>query len=238
MFKNNHASSFASAASGVTYDGALRQYMINVYNFMSIALVISGAVAFMASQSEAFMHAIFTTALGFVVMIAPLGFVIFFSAKLNSISAAKAKTYLWIYSALMGLSLSGIFLVYTSTSIARTFFIAASVFGSMSIYGYTTKKDLTGLGSFLFMGLIGLIITSLVNIFMKSSALEFAISLIGVFIFIGLTAYDTQRIKQSYYQFAGNSEVSAKAAVMGALNLYMDFINLFIMMLRFFGDRK
>jgi FtsH-binding integral membrane protein len=128
--------------------------------------------------------------------------------------------------------------VYTSTSIARVFFITASTFGAMSLYGYSTKKDLSGMGSFLMMGLIGLIIASLVNIFLKSSAMEFAISIIGVFIFIGLTAYDTQRIKQTYYHFAGNSEMIGKAAVMGALSLYMDFINLFLMMLRFFGDRR
>jgi hypothetical protein len=171
-------------------------------------------------------------------MLAPLGFVFFFSYKLNSISAETAKTYLWIYSALMGVSLATIFVVYTGTSIARVFFITASTFGAMSLYGYSTKKDLSGFGSFLIMGLIGLMIASLVNIFLKSSAMEFALSVIGVFIFIGLTAYDTQRIKQSYYQFAGNDEMVGKAAVMGALSLYMDFINLFIMMLRFFGDRR
>lgn len=171
-------------------------------------------------------------------MLAPLGFVMFFAYKLNKISSAQAQTYLWIYAVLMGLSLSTIFVVYTGTSVARIFFITASVFGAMSLYGYTTKKDLTGFGSFLMMGLIGLIIASLVNIFLKSSAMQFALSVIGTFLFIGLTAYDTQRIKQTYYQFAGNSEMVGKAAVMGALNLYMDFINLFIMLLQMFGDRK
>ncbi len=235
---NNRATSFATSASSVTYDSSLRAYMVQVYNFMSIALIISGAIAFLASNSPALMQVLFGTPLAWLVMLAPLGFVVFFSYKLQSISAQKAKTYLWIYSGLMGLSLSTIFIAYTGTSVARIFFITASVFGAMSIYGYTTKKDLTGLGSFLIMGLIGLIIASLVNIFLKSSALEFALSLIGVFIFIGLTAYDTQRIKQMYYQFAGNSEAATKMAVMGALSLYMDFINLFLMMLRFFGDRK
>jgi FtsH-binding integral membrane protein len=138
----------------------------------------------------------------------------------------------------MGLSLSTIFVAYTSTSIARTFFISASTFGAMSLYGYTTKKDLTNMGSFLMMGLIGLIIAFVVNIFLKSSAFDFAISLIGVLLFIGLTAYDTQRIKQTYYHFSGNSEMVSKMAVVGALNLYMDFINLFLMLLRFFGDRR
>lgn len=236
---HNRVTSFASAASKTTtYDASLRAYMVQVYNFMSIALAISGVVAFLISSSPSLMQAIFGTPLAWVAMLAPLGFVLFFSYKLNSISAAKAKSYLWIYSALMGLSMASIFAVYTGTSVARVFFITASLFGGMSLYGYTTKKDLTGMGSFLMMGLIGLIIASLVNLFLKSSALEFGISLIGVFIFIGLTAYDTQRIKQTYYQFAGNSEMVSKAAVMGALSLYMDFINLFIMLLRFFGERR
>lgn len=236
---NNRVTSFASTASRTsTYDSSLRAYMVKVYNFMAIALGISGAVAFLTANSPALMNAIFGTPLAFVVMLAPLGFVLFFSYKLNSISAQKAKTYLWIYSGLMGLSLSTILVVYTGTSVARVFFITASTFGAMSLYGYTTKKDLTGMGSFLMMGLIGLIIASIVNIFLKSTALEFALSAIGVLIFIGLTAYDTQRIKQSYYHASGDSEATNKMAVIGALSLYMDFINLFIMMLRFFGDRK
>ncbi|MBM5782310.1 MAG: Bax inhibitor-1/YccA family protein [Pelagibacterales bacterium] len=238
-FSNNYrSSSFASSASQVSYDAGLREYMVKVYNFMSIALGISGAVAFLTASSTGLMNLIFGTPLSWVVMLAPLGFVLFFSYKLNSISAEKAKSYLWIYSALMGLSLASIFVIYTGTSVARVFFITASVFGAMSLYGYTTKKDLTGVGSFLIMGLIGLIIASVVNIFLKSSALEFALSVVGVLIFIGLTAYDTQRIKQTYYQVAGSSELATKMAVMGALSLYMDFINLFIMLLRFFGDRR
>jgi hypothetical protein len=235
----NSKTSFASAAGRTsTYDASLRAYMVKVYNFMAIALGLSGVTAFLVSSSPALMQLFFGSPLAFVVMLAPLGFVIFFAHRLNKISVAKAQTYLWIYSGLMGLSLSTIFVAYTGTSVARIFFITASVFGSMSLYGYTTKKDLTGMGSFLMMGLIGLIIASLVNIFLKSSAMQFALSVIGTFLFIGLTAYDTQRIKQTYYQFAGNSEMVGKAAVMGALNLYMDFINLFIMLLQLFGDRK
>ena len=234
---NRSSESFASSASGISYDTGLRSYMVKIYNFMSIALGISGLVAFLVSSSPALMGAIFGTPLAWVVMLAPLGFVMFFGYKLNSLSSEQAKNYLWIYSALMGISLSTIFIAYTSTSIARVFFISAATFGGMSLYGYTTKKDLTGMGSFLFMGLIGLLVASLVNIFLKSSALEFALSAIGVLIFIGLTAYDTQKIKQAYYRTT-DSEITAKLAVMGALNLYMDFINLFIMMLRFFGDRK
>ena len=239
MIEYNSKASFASSASRTsTFDSALRDYMVKVYQYMSIALAISGLVAFMVASSPALMQAIFGTPLAFVVMLAPLGFVIFFGFKLNSISAEKAKSFLWIYSALMGLSLATIFAVYTATSITRVFLITASTFGAMSIYGYTTKKDLTSFGSFLIMGLIGIMIASLINIFLKSSGLDFAISLLGVFIFIGLTAYDTQRIKQTYYHFAGNNEMVSKMAVMGALNLYMDFINLFIMLLRFFGERK
>ena len=239
MIEYNSKASFASSASRTsTFDSALRDYMVKVYQYMSIALAISGLVAFMVASSPALMQAIFGTPLAFVVMLAPLGFVIFFGFKLNSISAEKAKSFLWIYSALMGLSLATIFAVYTATSITRVFLITASTFGAMSIYGYTTKKDLTSFGSFLIMGLIGIMIASIINIFLKSSGLDFAISLLGVFIFIGLTAYDTQRIKQTYYHFAGNNEMVSKMAVMGALNLYMDFINLFIMLLRFFGERK
>ena len=235
---NNKSTSFASTASrATTYDSALRDYMVKVYNYMAAALGISGVVAFVTANSPALMSLIFGTPLAWVVMLAPLGFVFFFSYKLNSISAAKAKNYLWIYSALMGLSLASIFIAYTNASIARTFFISASVFGGMSLYGYTTKKDLTGMGSFLMMGVLGLIVCSLVNIFLKSSAFDFALSFIGILIFTGLTAYDAQRIKQNFYH-SGDSESTAKMAVMGALNLYMDFINLFIMMLRFFGDRK
>lgn len=239
MSYNNKVSSFASSASrSTTYDSALRDYMVKVYNFMAIAVAISGAVAFAASRSVEFMNLMFNTPLKWVLMLAPIGFVFFFSYKLNSISASLAKTYLWIFAALMGLSVSSIFLVYRDISIANTFFISASTFGAMSLYGYTTKRDLTGLGSFLIMGLIGLMIASLVNLFLHSGPLDFAISAIGVLIFTGLTAYDTQKIKQAYYYNAGDSEATSKMAVMGALNLYMDFINLFMMMLRFFGDRR
>ena len=236
---NNRSFSFASAASkSTTYDASLREYMLKVYNHMSVALGISGLIALLTASSPALMALIFGSPLAWVVMLAPLGFVFFFSYKLNSISAQKAKTYLWIYAALMGLSLSTIFIAYTAASVTRVFFITASVFGAMSLYGYTTKKDLTSMGSFLMMGLFAIIISMIVNIFLKSPALYFAISIIGSLIFIGLTAYDTQRIKQTYYQFAGNSEISNKMAVVGALNLYMDFINLFIMLLRLFGERR
>ncbi|MFT6220516.1 MAG: FtsH-binding integral membrane protein, partial [Rickettsiales bacterium] len=204
-FIRTNQNSFSSS-SGATYDAGLRDYMIKVYNKMGIALAISGFISFFASNSPALMNLIYNTPLKWVVMLAPLGFVFYFSSKISKISAQKAQTYLWIFASLMGLSLAPIFLIYTGASIAKTFFIAASLFGSMSLYGYTTKKDLTGMGSFLMMGLIGIILASVVNMFLKSSGLDFAISIIGVLIFTGLTAYDTQRIKSMYYQMAGNSE--------------------------------
>ena len=159
------------------------------------------------------------------------------SFGIRKMSAAKAQTTFWIFAALMGASLASIFLVYTGASITRVFFITAGTFGAMSIYGYTTKRDLTKLGSFLMMGLIGIIIASIVNIFMKSSMMYFVISILGVLIFVGLTAYDTQKIKNMYLA-SDDSEISGKKAVMGALTLYLDFINLFIMLLRLFGQRR
>lgn len=235
-FTNNKT--FASSASAASYDVGLREYMIKVYNFMAIALGISGVVAFLAASSPALMNLLFGTPLFWVVMFAPLAFVLFFGYKISKISAETAKTYLWIFSALMGLSLSSIFTIYTGTSIARVFFISAATFGITALYGYTTKKDLTSLGSFMIMGFIGLILASLVNIFLQSSAIHFATSILGMIIFIGLTAYDSQRIKQMYYQVSGSAEAISRMAVMGALSLYMDFINLFMTMLNFFGDRK
>lgn len=234
---NSRQSSFASSVGSSTYDLGLRDYMAKVYNFMAIALAISGAVAFFTASSPQLMALLFGSPLSIVVMLAPLGFVFFLGAKINSLSAQKAKTFLWIFAVLMGLSLSTIFIAYTSASIARIFFISSSMFGAMSIYGYTTKKDLTSMGSFLKMGLIGLIIAMVVNIFLRSSALDFAISAIGVLIFTGLTAYDTQNIKRLYYSTT-DKETLSKMAVMGALRLYLDFVNLFIMMLRLFGDRR
>ena len=238
---NNKTSFFSSTASGTrtsSFDPALRDYMAKVYNLMAIALIISGAVAFLVANSPQLLNLIFNTPLRWVIMFAPLGFVIFINAKINSISAKKAQTYLWIFAGLMGASISWILIAYTKESLARVFFITSAVFGSMSIYGYSTKKDLTSLGSFLMMGLIGIIIASIVNIFLHSSALHFAVSFIGVLIFVGFTAYDTQSIKRQYYALGGAGETANKAAILGALRLYIDFINLFIMLLQFFGDRR
>ena len=226
-----------SEATAAGIDVGLREYMLRVYNYMAIGLAITGLVAFSAAQSIDLMQAIHGTGLRWVVMLAPLGFVLFISARIHAMKASTAQTVFWVYSALMGLSLSYIFLAYTGASIARVFFITAGTFAGMSLYGYTTKRDLSGFGSFLFMGLIGIIIASIVNIFLGSTALQFTISVIGVLVFVGLTAYDTQSIKLIYSEL-DSSEVAGKKAIMGALRLYLDFINLFIMLLSLFGSRE
>ena len=224
-----------AAAAGI--DVGLRSYMLRVYNYMCIGLALTGAVAFAASTSGELMNAIHGTALRWVVMLAPLGFVFFLSARIHSMKAATAQTLFWVYAGLMGLSLSYIFLAFTGESIVRVFFITSAAFAGLSLYGYTTKKDLSGFGTFLVMGVIGILIASVVNIFLESSALHFAISALGVLIFAGLTAYDTQRIK-AIYAAGDHSEVHEKKAIMGALTLYLDFINMFIFMLQFFGNRE
>ncbi len=226
----------ASRASSAV-DQGLRSYMIQVYNFMAAGLGLTGAVAFFASQSSALMQLIFGTPLQWLVVLAPLGMVVYLSVRIQKMQASTAQLMFWVYAALMGLSLSSIFLLYTGESIARIFFISASVFASMSLYGYTTKKDLTAMGSFLIMGLFGVIIASVVNMAIGSSTLQLVLSILTVFIFTGLTAYDTQKIK-SYYRASDTTEESRKKAIMGALNLYLDFINIFLALLRIFGDRR
>jgi uncharacterized protein len=221
---------------GVAIDAGLRAYMLRVYNCMAGGLALTGAVAY-AAASSGFYQAIAATPLIWLVMLAPLGFVLVLSFGIQRMSAATATVLFWTYAAVMGLSLGSIFLVFTGTSIARVFFITAATFGAMSLYGYTTKSDLSGFGSFLLMGLIGILIASVVNIFLESSALQFAISVIGVIVFVGLTAYDTQRIKEMYLD-SDTDEVEGKKAIMGALALYLDFINLFMMLLQLFGQRR
>ncbi len=239
-----------TARESVAVDVGLRAYMLQVFNLMASALALTGiaalvfakfAVADMSAGQLALTslgQAVYLSPLKWVVMFAPLGIVFYLSARVNSLSTSAAQGWFWAFAVVMGISMSSIFLVYTGTSIARTFFITAATFGGMSLYGYTTKRDLTGMGSFLMMGLIGLILASIVNIFLKSSALEFAVSAVGILIFTGLTAYDTQKLKAIYYSVAGNTDAIRKSAIMGALNLYLDFINLFMMLLRFFGDRR
>ena len=215
-------------------DEGLRGHMLRIYNYMAMALALTGGVAAAVASSPAAMQAIYGSGLVWVVMLAPLGFVLALSFGINRMSATTAQLLFWAYAATMGLSMASIFLVYTQESIARTFFISAGMFGAMSLYGYTTKRDLTGWGSFLFMGVIGLILASVVNLFMGSSALGFAISVVGVLVFTGLTAYDTQKIKEMYSEHDEGGTMTKKA-ILGAFNLYLDFINLFVMLLRLMG---
>lgn len=229
-------------------DQGLRSYMLSVYNYMAGGLAITGVVAWLAFQAavidtngvlslSSVGQALYASPLKWVVMLAPLGLVFFLSARISKMSIAAAQISFWSFAGLMGLSLSSVFLIYTGASITQTFFVTAATFGSLSLYGYTTKRDLTAMGSFLFMGVIGLIIASVVNIFLQSSALQFAVSVLGVLIFAGLTAYDTQRIKSMYFE--GDSLATAsKKAIMGALALYLDFINMFMFLLQFLGDRR
>ena len=237
----------SSAADTHVIDQGLRSYMLKVYNYMGSALLVTGIVALLTFKFAVWSlsplqftplgNSLYSSGLAWVVMLAPLGVVLYMSFGIAKMSASKAQTVFWIFAALMGISLSSIFVIYTETSITRVFFITAGTFGAMSIYGYTTKRDLTKFGSFLMMGLIGIIIASIVNIFMKSGMMYFVISVLGVLIFVGLTAYDTQKIKNMYLASDG-SEMLGKKAVMGALTLYLDFINLFIMLLRLFGQRR
>ena len=225
-----------SADTQVGIDVGLRNYMLRIYNYMASALALTGIVAYVFAQSGIYMQ-IARTPLIWLVMLAPLGLVMLLSFGINRLSAAAAQGIFWAYSALMGVSLASVFLVFTGASVARVFFITAGTFAAMSLYGYTTRRDLSQFGAFLFMGLIGVVIASLVNLFMASSALQFAISVIGVLVFTGLTAYDTQSIKEMYYEGDGY-EIAGKKAVMGALRLYLDFVNLFMMLIQLLGVRR
>jgi uncharacterized protein len=227
----------AAHVTPAVFDEGLRQHMLRVYNFMGLGLVVTGAVAFLVASTPALYVPIFQTPLKWVVMLAPLAFVFFFSFRMHAISAATAQMVFWAFCAVMGLSLASVFLVFTGTSIARTFFITATMFGATSLWGYTTKRNLASMGSFLIMGLIGILIASLVNILIGSSALQFAISIIGVLVFTGLTAYDTQSIKEQYAEGFGQ-EANTKLAVFGALSLYLNFINIFQLLLSLTGQRE
>ncbi len=222
----------------VDIDVGLRDYMLRIYNYMASGLALTGIVAYFFAQSGMYL-AVARTPLIYLVMLAPFGFVLVLSFGINRIQASTAQALFWAFSAVMGLSLASIFLLYTGASIARVFFITAGTFASMSLYGYTTKRDLTAMGSFMMMGLIGIIIASVVNLFIGSSALQFAISLIGVIVFIGLTAWDTQRLKEMYFEIDhSDGQLAGKTAIMGALSLYLDFINLFMMLLQLLGVRR
>ena len=225
-----------AGAQSTSVDQGLRAYMIRVYNYMTMGLVITGLVSF-ATLNSGLMPVLFNSPLKWVVLLAPLAMVMFLSFRIQSLSVGAAQISFWVFAALMGLSLTPIALVYTGASIAKVFFITAAAFGSLSLYGYTTKRDLTGFGSFLFMGLIGIVIAGVVNIFLQSSAMGFALSVLGVLVFTGLTAWDTQQIKNMYYMSSGEASLG-KSAIMGALRLYLDFINLFTSLLNLFGDRR
>jgi FtsH-binding integral membrane protein len=220
----------------VDIDVGLRDYMLRIYNYMASGLALTGIVAYVFAQSGMYI-AIARTPLIWLVMLAPLGLVMWLSYGINRMQAATAQAIFWVYAALMGVSLASVFLVFTGESVARVFFITAGTFAAMSLYGYTTQRDLSQWGSFLFMGLIGIIIASLVNLFLVSSAVQFAISVIGVVVFTGLTAYDTQSIKEMYVAY-DDGETAGKKAVMGALRLYLDFINLFMMLMQLMGTRR
>jgi len=240
---------YSKTADQAGIDEGLRAYMLKVYNYMTTGLVLTGFIAYFFGKASvaAFTpngviltslgQALFNSGLSWIIMLAPLGFVFYLSARINKMSVSSAQITFWLFASIMGLSLASVFVQFTGTSIARVFFITAGTFAAMSLYGYTTKRDLTKLGGFLFMGLIGIILASIVNIFVQSGPMAFIISIIGVLVFVGLTAYDTQTIKNMYY--AGDSDsVGSKKALMGALRLYLDFINLFILLLQLFGQRR
>lgn len=246
-FKDPFATGMQSTTQAVEYDAGLRSYMLRIYNYMTSGLVLTGITALFTANSPVMLNAIYRfnegqavsySPLGWIIMLAPLVFIFGLGAGINRLSLPAAQGLFWAFSVVMGLSLSSIFLAYTGESIARTFFVTAGAFGGMSIYGYTTKKDLSGWRSFLMMGLIGLILASIAQIFIGGPGLYFAISVIGVLIFTGLTAYDTQRLKALYYQIGMSAEAAGKVAILGALSLYLDFINMFMYLLRFMGDRR
>ena len=249
-FRTTHA---GTSAGAVRIDEGLRAHMNKVYGTMSVGMLITAAASWAISGLATTVdpatgntvltglgQALYTSPLKWVIMFLPLVMVFAFSAMLNKMSAAAAQLFFYVYAAAMGLSLSWIFMVFTGVSIIQTFLVTAISFAGLSLYGYTTKKDLSGFGTFLMMGVIGLVVASLVNIFIASSALQFAISVLGVLIFAGLTAYDTQNIKNTYLQMAhsGDQEWLGKSAIMGALQLYLDFVNLFMFLLQFMGNRE
>ncbi len=254
----NQPTRFGASVGGAVsaIDEGLRAHMLRVYNYMAVGLVITGLLALgtysLATTSDPAQavatlgNGVLLTSLGatiyggifmWVLILAPLALVFFLSFRINTLSVGTAQAMFWLYAALLGISLSSIFVVYTAQSITQVFFISAAMFGAMSLFGYTTKRDLTQFGSFLIMGLIGVIIAMVVNIFLQSSALGFAISVLGVLIFVGLTAYDTQKIK-NLYSVNDDGTVSGRKAIMGALTLYLDFLNIFLFMLQLFGDRR
>ncbi len=251
MDRYNTAYRAGTAAQTKEYDEGLRAYMLQVYNYMASAVLLTGIVAYALSQSPDTLRLFYNvvdmgggrlgiqgmTGLGWVALLSPFAFILVMNFGINKLSTTALQGVFWAFATAFGISLTTIMFQYTGESIARTFFITAASFGALSLYGYTTKKSLSGMGTFLMMGLFGIIIASIVNMFVASSMMDFIISVAGVLIFAGLTAYDTQRIKESYYMMVGN-EAAAKGAIMGAVTLYLDFVNLFLFMLRFLGNRE
>ncbi len=234
-FDRNVAARGTYAERAVEVDAGLRAHMLTVYNYMSIGVALTGLVALGTVQIAG--PALVQSPLMWVFILAPLALVFYLSFRIHTLSAATARILFFVYAASLGLGLSTIFFAYTDASIARVFFISAASFGALSLYGYTTQRDLSAIGSFLVMGLIGLILAMVVNIFLQSSGLDFAISVVGVLVFAGLTAWDTQKIKEMY-DARDDENAAGRKAVMGALALYLDFINLFLMLLRLVGDRR
>ncbi len=241
-FDRNYAAARGFGADrAVAIDAGLRAHMIRVYNYMTGGVALTGVVAWLTYQyalsDPAFARALFGSPLAFVIMLAPLALVFFLSFRIGQLQASTARLLFFAYAALLGVSLSVIFMVYTHASITRVFFVTAASFGALSLWGYTTRRSLDAIGSFMIMGLFGIIIASLVNIFLRSSGLDWTISVLGVLIFAGLTAWDTQRIKELYSPM-DDGTIAGRKAVMGALQLYLDFINMFLFLLRLFGDRR
>jgi FtsH-binding integral membrane protein len=240
-----------TAADGAAIDAGLRGYMLRVYNWMASGLLLTGIVAYGVANTSLinlFYHQVMTqrglavqpTLLGYAAVFAPLAFVMVLSFGVNRLSRQTTQLLFWLFAGAMGASMANIFLIYAGADIARVFFITAGTFGAMSLYGYTTKTDLSRFGSFLIMGLIGVVIASVVNMFVASTAMQFAISVVGVLVFVGLTAYDTQRIKNDYtqYAYAEGTDTAAVRSVYDALSLYLNFINLFMLLLQLFGGRS
>ena len=232
---DRNVAAFPGAAQTAAIDAGLRAHMIRVYNYMAAGVALTGAVAYVVNAQ--FGQALYGSPLMYVLIFAPLALVFFLSFRIEHLSVSTARALFFVYAGLLGASLSIIFAIYTDASITRVFFVSAASFGALSLWGYTTQRDLTGMGSFLMMGLIGVVIASLVNIFLKSSGLDWIISVVGVLVFAGLTAYDTQKIKESYVA-SDDGTMAGKKAVMGALRLYLDFINLFIMLMQLLGNRR
>lgn len=232
-----YATPRASAPDAVRFDAGLRRYMLSIYNNMGLGLVITGAVALLVASTPSLYQPIFGTPLKWVAMLAPLAFVFFLSSRIERMTTGSARTLFFVFAAVMGISMASIFLVFTGASIARTFFIAATMFLGVSLWGYTTRSDLSKWGTFLFMGVIGVIAASLINLFIGSTVLQTAVSLVGVAVFTGLTAWDTQRLRSEYLLHAGTEHVG-KLGIIGALSLYLNLVNLFQLLLTFFGQRE